>query len=441
MNSSSFSSSISERLFSSFCYNEAMANKRNRDLSGARLDVPQKKQKHSSSSSDSSFLSKTTSSHLGGNRSQNGEHQEGMESLASISVSKTDREARGIPQQASSAQPQVHDPRFTENSSQTKDSETNGDFGGSSKALNCPELFQPSFGASTRQGSFFKPTKASVKFPPYNGRPSTLPPLPHILDEALESVAFTHPATLVCDMASKVNTSYDRLEFLGDAYIELMATRLLFPRFPGLSAGRLSQRREMLVKNETLAEYALAYGFDKKAKLPKAYNVPGRDNRKLWLKTLGDIFEAFVAAVIISDSEQGYQVAEAWLTALWEPKLSTPKREDLEAVDPQSKTHLAQKLMGKGIRIDYRDEAPPVEIRREGKLIFPIGVYLTGWGWEDQHLGSGKGLNKQEAGQRAAADALVNPLTAQMASVKRVFDAQLASERRKLKDGTVEKHD
>ena len=399
-----------------------MVNKRNHHLSGARLDAPQKKQKHPSSLSDSSFLSKTTSSPLGQNRSQNGGHQENIENLASKSISKSDREARGIPQQ------------------------TNGDYGGSSKAFNFPEISQPSFSATTRQRSFSKSTEAYVKFPPFNGRPATLPPLPRILDEALESVAFTHPATLVCDMTSKVNTSYDRLEFLGDAYIELMATRLLFPRFPGLSAGRLSQRRELLVKNETLAEYALAYGFDEKAKLPKAFNVPGKDNRKLWLKTLGDIFEAFVAAVIISDSEQGYQVIEAWLTTLWEPKLGTPEHEDLEAVDPQSKVHLAQKIMGKGIKIYYRDEAPPVEIRREGKLIFPIGVYLTGWGWEDQHLGSGKGLNKQEAGQRAAADALVNPLTAQVASVKRDFDAQLASERSiqddegKLKASTVENH-
>ena len=424
-----------------------MTHKRNHDLSGARLEAPQKKQKISSSSSDSSFLSKTTSSHLSQNHLQNGGHQDNMEHVASKSISKTDKEARDIPHQAFSAQPQLHDSRFTDITYQNKDSKTNGEYGGSSKALNFPGLFQPSFGASTHQRSFSKPTTASVRLPPYDGHHSTLPPLPRILDEDLESVAFTHPATLVGDMASKVNTSYDRLEFLGDAYIELMATRLLFPRFPGLSAGRLSQRREMLVKNETLAEYALAYGFDKKAKLPKTYNVPGKDSRKLWLKTLGDIFEAFVAAVIISDSEQGYQVAEAWLKTLWEPKLGTPKREDLEAVDPQSKIRLAQSLMGKGIKIDYRDEAPPVEIRHEGKLIFPIGVYLTGWGWEDQHLGSGKGLNKQEAGQRAAAEALLNPLTARVASVKKDFDAQLASERSiqddagKLKDGTLENHD
>ena len=160
--------------------------------------------------------------------------------------------------------------------------------------------------------------------------------------------------------------------------------------------------------------------------------MPGKDSRKLWLKTMGDIFEAFVAAVIISDPEQGFQVAEAWLTALWQSKLSSQKREDTETVDAKAKTHLAAKIMGKGIKINYRDEAPPVEIRREGKLIFQIGVYLTGWGWGDQHLGSGKGLSKQEAGQRAAAYALANPLTAQVASIKRDFDAQVARERSML---------
>ena len=109
--------------------------------------------------------------------------------------------------------------------------------------------------------------------------------------------------------------------------------------------------------------------------------------------------------------------------------------------------HLAAKIMGKGIKIKYRDEAPPVEIRREGKLIFEIGVYLTGWGWDNQYLGSGKGLSKQEAGQRAAADALVNPLTAQVASVKRDFDAHMALERsthdeaEKKKDAGVGSYD
>ncbi|KAF6219832.1 hypothetical protein HO133_003657 [Letharia lupina] len=406
-----------------------MGKKRSHDSGGGFLESSQKKQKHTASSSDKSLIPKPASSHVGQSLSQVSESQKNTRKLVSEPLSDSDREAHDHPQEASkSTQAQVQDPRLSGYALHVKQSNANGDSISLGKALNFP-VFQQSSSVSTQHRPSSTSPKESVKFPPYNGRPSTLPPLPPILDKALQSVAFTHPGSLSCDTASKVNISYDRLEFLGDAYIELMATRVIFPRFPRLAAGRLSQQREMLVKNETLAEYALAYGFDEKAKLPSTYNTPGKDSRKLWLKTLGDIFEAFVAAVIISDPEQGFQVAEAWLAALWELKLGSQKREDTEIVDPKAKMQLAAKIMGKGIKIHYRDEAPPVEIRQEGKLIFQVGVYLTGWGWEDQHLGSGKGLNKQEAGQKAAADAMVNPLTAQVASVKRDFDAQVALER------------
>ncbi|CAF9914827.1 MAG: hypothetical protein ALECFALPRED_009793 [Alectoria fallacina] len=409
-----------------------MGKKRSHDSGEANLNTPQKKQKHSASSSDNYLTSRIASTHIGQSLSQVSERREDTWNLASALFPNSDSQAHDDPQQASQptqAQIQTQDPRLSGNPLQLKQSNTNGGYVGLGKALNFPLLPQPSSGAYAQHLLSSKPTKASVGIPPYNGHPSTLPPRPPILDKALESVAFTHPGYLSCDTASKVNISYDRLEFLGDAYIELMATRVIFPRFPRLAAGRLSQQREMLVKNETLAEYALAYGFDEKAKLPGTYNVPGKDSRKLWLKTLGDIFEAVVAAIIISDPEQGFQVAEAWLAALWESKLGSQKREDTETVDPKAKMYLAAKIMGKGIKINYRDEAPPVQMRQEGKLIFQIGVYLTGWGWEDQHLGSGKGLNKQEAGQKAAADAMGNALTAQVARVKREFDAQLALQR------------
>lgn len=425
-----------------------MGKKRSHYPSGTFLDVSQKKQKHSAYSSDKSHLLQTPSSHVGQSFDQVNEHQKNTRHLAPEIFSDTDREAHDYAQQASgSTRAQVQDPRLTLDTLHLKQSSANGDYAGLAKALNFPVLHQSSSGASSQYGPSSKPSKVCVNFPPYSGGPSTLPPLPPILDKALESIAFTHPGSLSCDTASKVNISYDRLEFLGDAYIELIATRMIFPRFPRLAAGRLSQQRELLVKNETLAEYALAYRFDEKAKLPSTYNTPAKDSRKLWLKTLGDIFEAFVAAVIISDPEQGFQVAEAWLAALWESKLGSQKREETETVDPKAKLHLATKLMGKGIKINYRDEAPPVEIRQEGKLIFQVGVYLTGWGWEDQHLGSGKALNKQEAGQKAAAYAMVNPLTAQAASVKRNFDAQVALMRsvqdqaEQEKDGRVRHHD
>ena len=406
-----------------------MGNKRSHDCGGARLNASQKKQKHSTSSSDNSLL------HVS-------ESQKGTRTLAPESVSNIDEQAQRISQHTSkSYQAKVQDPGLAGSPLQNDYSYDNGDYADLGKALNFTISHQASSDQSTQHRSSSESAKAAINFPPYDGRPSTLPPLPQIQKKAFETAAFTHPSSLSCDTASKVDISYDRLEFLGDAYIELMATRVIFPRFPSLTAGRLSQKRETLVKNETLAEYALAYGFDEKAKLPKTYSMPGKESRKLWLKAMGDIFEAFIAAVIISDPAQGFQVVEAWLAALWESKLSSQKREDTEMVDPKAKTRLAAKIMGKGIKINYRDEAPPVEIRHEGKLIFQIGVYLTGWGWGDQYLGSGKGLSKQEAGQRAAADALGNPLTAQVASIKRDFDAQVARERSRQDEEEEEEKD
>ena len=398
-----------------------MGKKGSHDFNGTNLDVSQKKQKYSQRSGGDLQSAGVDQNHL-----QLNNYQKNTSGLATEVASKIDGDAHDHPRQASkSTQVQAPDSPPSGGPLRLKRSIGDGSYAGVGKSLNFSVIRESSSSKSINNGLSSNSAKVFVEFPPYNGHPSTLPPLPAIPDKDLESAAFTHPGSLGCDTVSKVSVSYDRLEFLGDAYIELMATRVIFPRFPRLTAGKLSQQRELLVKNETLAEFALAYGFDEKAKLPRTHNTPGKD-RKLWQKTLGDIFEAYVAAVIISDPEQGFQLAEAWLAALWESKLGSQKREDTETADPKAKMHLATKILGKGVRVNYRDEAPPVEIREEGKAIFQVGVFLTGWGWKDQHLGSGKGLSKQEAGQKAAADALLNPLTAQVASVKRDFDSQVS---------------
>ncbi len=269
----------------------------------------------------------------------------------------------------------------------------------------------------------------------FNRHQKTLPELPLILNRLLADVPFTHQGVLGGRTASDVvNLSYDRFEFVGDAYIELIATRLIFPRFPDLPAGRLSQKRESLVKNETLAEFSLAYGFDKRVNLPKSY-FQGQEQNKLWTKTMGDVFEAYVAAVILSDPVNGFAVAEAWLTELWEPKLCMS--DNIATWDSNAKVQLASRIMGKGIKIQYRDEAQPNVIRKEGKVVFQVGAYLTGWGWEDVHLGSGTGLNKNEAGSKAATQALANPLTEKIEAVKREFDVKRTAERNNQNDTTV----
>lgn len=221
------------------------------------------------------------------------------------------------------------------------------------------------------------------------------PRLPEISDSALEMSVFTHPA-----LAQANDAAYDRLEVLGDAYIELMATKLVWDRFPRVPAGRMSQIRELLVKNETLARFAEDYGFDRRVSVPANYS----DQAKRWTKTKGDVFEAYVAAVILSHPIRGYQVAENWLRALWSPLLDNLGHQKVEL---KAKEELARKVMVRGVRLEYLEEMPSIQEKGSGTQTFFIGVYLTGWGWEKRHLGSGKGPSKVSAGDDAAHHALL----------------------------------
>ncbi|KAH8704289.1 ribonuclease III domain-containing protein [Talaromyces proteolyticus] len=244
------------------------------------------------------------------------------------------------------------------------------------------------------------------------------PELPRISDASLEQAVFIHPGVFVNNgVGQPAETSYDRLEVLGDAYIEVIATKCIWQRFPGIPAGRICQIREEIVKNETLAEYATRYGLDKKVSVVPEH----KSQTKRWLKIKADVFEAYIAAVILSDSENGYEIVEKWLWQLWLPKLTNI--EPMEA-SLKYKELLAKKIMGKGIKLKYVDERPPAQAK--GRETFYIGVYLTGWGWENQYLGSGFGSSKAIAGDSAAKQALNNvPLIDEVSKAKIAHDNEM----------------
>ena len=309
---------------------------------------------------------------------------------------------------------------------------------GLSRALNFAPTTSPS--SSSRKKRSDQVPKYTKPINPYTGHISTLPPLPPILSDALAPIPFVHQGSQPGSKTSKLHSTYDRLEFLGDAYIEVIATRLVYSRFPNLPAGRLSQRREFCVKNETLAEYAMAYGFPERAKVPITIN---NGERKLWTKTMGDIFEAYVAAVILADPENGFQTVETWLTALWEYELSREQRSskvETQVSKPDAKNDLAKAIGGRNVTIEYKDEGDPERIRDQGKIIFRVGVYLNGWYWEDQRLGSGSGLSKQEAGAMAAAEALQNPLLHKVKNVKKEYDSLVVASRAKGEEPPLFSH-
>ena len=135
---------------------------------------------------------------------------------------------------------------------------------------------------------------------------------------------------------------------------------LIHSRFPLHTVGQKAGLRELLVKNETLAEYSNAYGFGERVQSShKERHGP------VWTKVLGDVFEAYLACIIIQDdtSDAGFLAAEKWLTELWAPKILEWRKagdglhdasKQGQSLDP--KTDLNRLLTGKDAKVEYREE-------------------------------------------------------------------------------------
>lgn len=257
--------------------------------------------------------------------------------------------------------------------------------------------------------------------------PRGLPTLPDIKPGPMQTAPFKHKSVGTYNRSSSAgDITYERLEFIGDAYIELIASRLIFDRYPSLTAGRQSQVRELLVKNETLAEYSRAYGFESRLDIAAKERMladvsqkhPGN---KGFNKVMGDVFEAYVAAVIMSDVEHGFAVAEVWLTALWAPKLienepstngglmTSTSADPLSTYNPEAKAQLQKRVLASAdVKLEYDRYQKSIELKGDklGQNQHFIAVYLTGYGYERKELGKGEGRNKVEAGNWAAQRAM-----------------------------------
>ncbi|KAI6802667.1 hypothetical protein KC361_g1097 [Hortaea werneckii] len=269
--------------------------------------------------------------------------------------------------------------------------------------------------------------------------PKGLPSLPEITDPALKDAPFRHKSTVndYNRSANPTDITYEKLEFLGDAYLELLASRLLYTRFPHITAGQQSQLRELLVKNETLAQYAHTYNFDRRVQvgdLERMQHDSKERGNKGFNKVLGDVFEAYIAAVILSSPDEGFAIAEKWMQSLWAPRLleaaekeryytpgltlehadgegSETGPDPLKIYNPTAKADLQKKIVGARVKLDYQPYRDSVELKGDqlGQNRHYIAVYLTGYGYERKLLGRGEGKNKVEAGNWAAQEAMFGP--------------------------------
>lgn len=131
-------------------------------------------------------------------------------------------------------------------------------------------------------------------------------------DEALFRRALTH--------GSHSEATYERLEFLGDRVLGLIASAWLYRRYPDEPEGRLSMRFNALVSGETCAEIGRAIGVPAMLILGKQARDDGAQES---VNVIGDAVEALIGALYL---EGGLDAAEAFVHRAWADKVETLTR-------------------------------------------------------------------------------------------------------------------
>ncbi|HEX2792589.1 MAG TPA: ribonuclease III [Candidatus Paceibacterota bacterium] len=182
----------------------------------------------------------------------------------------------------------------------------------------------------------------------------------------------------------------ERLEFLGDAVLELTVTNFLFHKFPTKPEGDLTAYRAALVNTVSLAETAKAIGLNDLLLLSKGES---KDTGRARDIILANAFEAVLGAVYL---DQGYDAAEAFVARHLYQKIdaviATRAYQD-------AKSHFQEAAQEKrSVTPTYRTMT---ETGPDHDKHFTVGVFLG-----DEKLAEGEGKSKQEAEQSAAQNAL-----------------------------------
>ncbi len=205
----------------------------------------------------------------------------------------------------------------------------------------------------------------------------------------LLNTALTH-TSYANEHKDEVIHDNERLEFLGDAVLDLVVGEYLFLRFPTWPEGELTRAKASAVCKPACAECAAKFRIGDYMRLGKGEEMSGGRTR---ISILGDAFEAVIGAIYLDND---YQVAARFILGHLKKFLDLI---DSGAYDHDYKSDLQELVQKHGdISIQYtvtRDEGPDhdktiwMEISINGKI-----------------LGKGIGKNKKEAAQHAAKEAI-----------------------------------
>jgi ribonuclease-3 len=207
-------------------------------------------------------------------------------------------------------------------------------------------------------------------------------------NEKLLKHAFTH-SSYVNEHRRKSFEDNERLEFLGDAVLELTVSQFLFKKYPTMAEGELTKLRAAIVCEPSLVKFANELEFGKLILLGKGEEMTGGRERPA---LLADVFEAFIGALYL---DQGIDSVISFLEKTVFPKINAGAFSHV--MDFKSQLQEIVQRDGTGI-IEYRvlQEKGPAHNKE-----FVSRVTLNG-----QELGVGTGRSKKEAEQHAAQMAL-----------------------------------
>jgi ribonuclease-3 len=205
-----------------------------------------------------------------------------------------------------------------------------------------------------------------------------------LLDQAL-----SHPS-FVNELPEQRGAHYEKLEFLGDAVLELVVSHDLFDNYPTYYEGELTKLRAAVVSKPTLAKIAKKIGIDPYIQLGKGEELGGGRKRN---SLLADVMESVIGAIYL---DSGLKAAREFVVRHFS--------EDIERLDQDQQ------------KMDYKSILQ--EITQSRFQTLPRYVVLSEAGpphdrtyeilltINDQPYGTGTGRNKKEAQQNAACDAL-----------------------------------
>jgi len=208
-------------------------------------------------------------------------------------------------------------------------------------------------------------------------------------DKGLLKQAFTHRSYI--NENSGTNLSHnERLEFLGDAVLELIVTDFLYRKYPSYTEGELTALRSALVNAVIISEIALAIGMNDYLLLSRG---EAKDNGKARQYILANTYEAYVGALYL---DQGYEAADKFVSKSLLTKTEEIVNKKLWRDAKSLVQEKAQEFVSVTPAYKVLSESGPDHDKH-----FTVGIFFG-----RDLIAEGKGKSKQEAEQKAAEAAL-----------------------------------